>query len=172
MRYLLAVFVVLAMSGCVTRRDKVALVRAQKVLITVGSPLAVASAEEVRQVGLDVGADKVDGESIKMTPEAARENAQGIADERGARQAIVTAGGSLFKDVLGTLPYGGAAAGLAGALWALWRKGQVQTIASGLSVVLEACKKGSYKSGDTAATLDSMGADLKLAEAIRQSAKG
>lgn len=159
-------------AGCVTTRDRVAVVRVQKVLITVGTPVAMASAEEMRQVGLDIGADRIDPATVQPTAEAATANAQGIASERGSRAAIIEGGGSLLKDLLGTIPYGGAAAGLLGGLWALWRKGQVQRVARALSGVLDACKANTYKPGDTAQALADAGADPKLAESIRQDAKG
>lgn len=172
MRTLFLVALLAGLAGCITARDKVAVIRTVKVLVDADTPQTRASAEEMKQVGLDIGADTVDPATVAVSPEAATENAAGIASERGNREAIVTAGGSLLKDLLGSLPYGGAAAGLLGGLWALWRKGQVQRVAGALSTVVDAFKNKSYKPGDTAQALADAGADPKLAESIRQSMKG
>jgi len=169
--YLPLWFVLLLAAGCVTERDKVAVIRGAKFAEAAQSPLGAAVAAELREVAADIKAD-VDPAGVTLSPEAAAENAAGIARERGAREAIIGAGGSLLKDLLGSLPYGGTAVGIGGALWALWRKGQVQRVAGALSTVVDLCKSGSYKDGDTSAALIDAGASLKLADSIRENAKG
>jgi hypothetical protein len=170
--YLPLWFVVLLAAGCVTHRDRVAVVRGAKFAAAEGSATGKAVAAEMGQVAIDIGADDIDPAGVPVTPEAAAENARGIAEERGNREFILDGGGSLLRDLLNSLPYGGTIAGIGGALWALWRKGQVQRVAGALSGVLDACRAGTYKDGDTAQALADAGADPKLAETIRQAAKG
>lgn len=172
MRTLFLVALLAGVAGCVTQRDKVAVVRGALFAQAEGSPLGLAVAAELGQVAIDIGADKsVDPATVTLSPEASAENAQGIATERQSREIIISSGGSLLKDLLGSLPYGGAVVGMLGGLWALWRKGQVQRVAGALSSVLTACKAGTYKAGDTAQALADAGASPKLAESIRQDAK-
>lgn len=137
----LTVLLACLLGGCVTPRDQTAIVRDVKHHQAAGE---VERAQEMAEVALDVGAlaqdaqgnlipGDVDPATVEDTPEAAAENAKGIAADRKTRQAVVVlfrSFGQAFVDELAKRAPGGAAALSAlGALWALWRKRSVQQAA-------------------------------------------
>lgn len=137
--------VLLMASGCVTHRDKVAVVRAVNHLGSSGNATDQAIAGELTQVAVDIGAldqdasgavtpGDVDPAAPECAPtaELASRNAAGIAAERKTRRAAVTFLGELGKGVLERLPWGTSALALLGAGWALVRKRAVQSALTGV----------------------------------------
>ena len=115
-------FLVVFSAGCVTQRDKVAVVRGVKFAAAEGSALGLAVSAELGQVAADIGADAIDPATVPLTVEASRENAGGIAAERETRQWFKDAAVGLLDYAKSAWPPLGVAAGLAGAAFALWRR--------------------------------------------------
>jgi len=134
MRSLIAVCVLAVLcSGCVTYRDKVAVVRARKHAAETGTAIGEAVSAELGEVAVDIGADKIDPATVPVTVEASVENAEGIRAERASRSAIgmfLRKGGEWLAD---KIPWAGPAIGLAlaGVEWLRRRKAQAESQRSG-----------------------------------------
>ena len=115
-------------TGCVTYRDRVAVVRGAKFAFTEGSPTGEAVGRELSEVALDIGADKIDPESVAVSAEAADANAAGIKAERESRLAIWSAVKTGFKWVADATGWGWLAtvATSAAGLWTLVQKRREQ----------------------------------------------
>ena len=152
----LLVFAALLLAGCVTRRDQVAVTRAQSYVVLVSqSPdvprglaeLAVPIANELQQVRLDIGADKIDPATVPLTVEASQANAAGIEGDRGAREGA-------WDSLLALLGLGGTAGAAVGLLIKALRSGRALTAAQGViggAVNLVQRVKEKAKDGLTAA---------------------
>ena len=125
MRWTILLATVLLVSGCVTERVKLGARRAELYAAGrggAGDALGAAVSAEMAEVNRELGADAVPPELVPLTPEAAAANAAGIAGERAARQAFVSAARGALDWAGSRWPPLGAAVGLAGAVAALWRR--------------------------------------------------
>lgn len=140
---LLAVLGLLLLSGCVTQRDKEAVVRGAKFAAQTGGDLGQAVSEELGQVALDIGAVKVDDKgqiipgdvdptAVEVTVEAASSNAKGIASDRQSREKVTGFLGNFGRELLNRLPWGSTAVAAMGAAWALLRKRTIQAALTGM----------------------------------------
>lgn len=143
-RALIVVVLAVLAAGCVTARDRVAIVRGMLFAQQEGGELGQAVADELAQVAVDVGAldvdpatgaivpKDVDPKTVEVSAPAARENAAGIAAERKTRRAVLTFLGEFGKELLSRAPWGSAAITLLLAGWALIRKRAVQGALNGM----------------------------------------
>lgn len=143
-RWLVLVVGVLALTGCVTPRDRVAIVRGMLFAQQEGGEVGEAVAAELAEVAVDVGAldvdpatgaivaKDVDPKTVEVSAPAARENAAGIAAERKTRRAALTFLQEFGKELLSRAPWGTAAVTLLAAGWALLRKRAVQSALTGV----------------------------------------
>ena len=118
-------------AGCVTDRDRVAVVRGSKFATETGTPVGEAVGRELAEVAVDIGADKIDPATVPVTAEAADENAAGIKAARESRLAVwaaVKAGAKWVADATGWGWLATALTAAAGAAtWLRKRKAQLQS---------------------------------------------
>jgi len=125
MRGTILLAALLLVSGCVTGRVRLGARRSELYAARQGASgdaLGAAVAREMGEVNRELGADRIPAESVALTPEAAAANAEAVAGERSAREALVGAARGALDWAGSHWPPLGAALGLAGAVAALWRK--------------------------------------------------
>lgn len=121
------------LSGCISPRDQVAVVRGAKFARAEGSTLGRAVAGELGQVAADIGAvtlgpdgemlpGDVDPAAVPLEAAAAEANAQGIAAEREARNWFLSAASAALNWGKTQWPALGVIISLAGGAAALWKK--------------------------------------------------